>query len=75
MTVNDAVPTAMVPVREVEPGFAAAVYCAVPLPDPDPVATSQSALFDVAVQVQPVVTENDPDPPEKLTAALLGETP
>ena len=71
--VKVAVPTETVAVRDVVPGFAAAVYCTVPLPDPAPVTVIQSGLFVVAVQVQAVATLNEPEAPEKLTVAFDGE--
>ena len=73
VTVKVAVPTETVAVRDVMPGFAAAVYCTVPFPGPAPETVSQSGLLDTGVQVHAVVTLNEPEAPEELTVVFDGE--
>ena len=63
VTVNVCVPIVMLPLRDAPVVFAAALYCAVPLPRPLPETVSQSELFEDGVHRQAVVMLMVPLPP------------
>ncbi len=71
VTVKFCVPTLIVPDRDAPVLLGAAVYCTDPFAAPEPVAVSHEA-FDVADQLHPLVTLNDPLPPAAATVALPG---